>query len=443
MPYSSLESRFQQMAEFALQKASNHGAEASEIFISQEKGYSVSVNLGEVETLEHREEHSLIVTVYKEQRNGSASTTDLSDDAISKTIEKAYNFALNADEDPESGLADPQHLVEDYPDLSLFNHWELSPSEAIDIAAHCEAVGRAQDQRIVESEDVSVNTYDRFQIYANSNDFIGSYPSSYHSIGCGFIAKENNKMERNYEYTSARDSTDLEEANSIAQRAAERTVSRLGARKIKTQYCPVIFHAPVAKSLLHSFIKAVSGSSLYRRASFLLDHLGRSVFPEFIHLYQRPHLLKGIGSAPFDNEGVKTRDCDYVTNGVLTSYVLDSYSARKLDLDTTGNAGGVYNLFINHSKSDLKSLFQTMNVGFFVTELIGQGVNILTGDYSRGAAGFWIENGIIQHAVHEVTIAGNLKNMFQNIIAISDDVDHRGCIHTGSILINKIMVSGK
>ncbi len=443
MPYSSLEARFQRIAKFALQKATNQGAEASEVFVSQEKGYSVSVNLGEIETLEHREEHSLIVTVYKGQRNGSASTTDLSEDAISKAIEKAYTFALNASKDPESGLADPKHLAEDYPDLSLFNHWKLSLSEAVEIAAHCESVGRAQDQRIVESEDVSVNTYDRFQTYANSHDFIGSYPSSYHSIGCGFIAKENNMMERDYEYTSARDPNDLENVDSIAQRAAERTVSRLSARKIKTQYCPVIFHAPVAKSLLSSFIQAISGNSVYRQASFLLNHLGQSVFPEFICLYQRPHLLKGMGSAPFDNEGVKTKDCNYVTNGILTSYVLDSYSARKLGLETTGNAGGTYNLFINHNELDLKSLFQTMNTGFFVTELIGQGINILTGDYSRGASGFWIENGIIQHAVHEVTIAGNLKNMFQNIVAISNDVDHRGYIHTGSIWINKMMVSGK
>lgn len=437
------EKQLQQTVQRVLQRAKQQGADESEAYVSQEKGYAVTARSGEVETLEHHEQKSLLVTVYKGKRSGSASTTDLSDQAISKTVEKAYTFALHADEDPASGLADPSYLAKEYPDLSLFHPWKLSPSKAIDIAVHCEQVGREQDKRIIDSEDVGVCTYDGFRIYANSNDFFGAYSSSYHSIGCGLLAKENGAMERDYEYTSARDSEDLEDVSIIAKRTAEKALMRLNARKIKTQRCPVIFHAPVAKGLLNTFIQAISGRNLYQKSSFLLDCLGKPVFPEHIHLYQQPHKLKGMGSKPFDNEGVRTEDRDYIKAGILSSYVLGSYSARKLGLETTGNAGGVFNLFVSHSAHTLKELFQEMGQGLFVTELIGQGVNILTGDYSRGAVGFWIDHGEIQHAVHEITIAGNLKTMFNDIIAVGNDVDQRGNIHTGSIWLETMTVAGE
>ena len=437
------QAKLQQTIERVLQLAKQHGADASEAVISQEKGYSVTARSGDVETLEHHQEKSLLITIYKDKRSGSASTTDLSDSAVAKTVEKAYTFALNAGEDPDAGLADPCFLAKEHPDLSLFHHWPLTPAEAIDMAIHCEQVAREQDQRIVESENVSVSTYDGFRIYANSNHFIGAYPSSYHSISCGLVAKDDDLMERDYEYSAARDPKDLDDLIMVAKRAAEKTIMRLGARKIKTQHCPVIFHAPVAKGLLSAFTRAISGGNLYRKSSFLLDHLDKTIFPEHIHLHQQPHLLKGMGSAPFDNEGVKTEDRDYVRDGVLTSYALGSYSARKLDLETTGNAGGIYNLFVSYSDHSLKKLFEEMGCGLFVTELIGQGVNILTGNYSRGVVGYWIENGEIQHPVHEVTIAGNLKNMFKDIVAVGNDVDHRGNIHTGSIWLRQMTVAGE
>lgn len=430
-------------AQRVLELSKRQGADASEVLVTQDKGYSVTARNAEVETLEHHQEKSLYLTIYKGKRTGSASTTDLSDEAITKTVEKAYAFAKHAHEDPDCGLAEPDRLAKHYPDLSLHHPWGLTTNEAIELAVHCEQVGREQDARIKESEDVGVSTYEAFRVYANSNDFMGAYPTSYHSISCGLVAEGHSEKQRDYEYTAARDASDLDDFIVVAKRAAEKTLMRLDARKIKTQHCPVIFHAPVAKSLFNTFIRAISGSSLYRQSSFLLDHLGKQIFPEHIHLYQQPHLLKGIGSAPFDSEGVKTEDRDYVREGKLISYVLGSYSARKLDMETTGNAGGVYNLFVSHSDYNLKHLLKEMNEGFLVTELIGQGANILTGTYSRGAVGFWVQDGEIQHAVHEVTIAGNLKEMFRNIVAVGNDVDHRGNVHTGSVWLQEMTVAGE
>ncbi|MCB1827463.1 MAG: metalloprotease PmbA [Coxiellaceae bacterium] len=430
-------------AERVLLLAKRLGADASDVLVRQEKGFSVTALNGEAETLEHHQEKSLMVTVYKDQRSGSSSTSDLSEAAVSKAVNKAYTFALHAGEDPESGLADPDRLAKEPLDLSLFHPWSISPSEAIEIAIHCEAIGREQDKRIINSEGVGVNTYEAFKVLANSHGFMGYYPSSYHSVSCGLVAKDNGSMERDYEYTGARDAIDLDDPVVIAKRAAEKTLMRLNPRRIKTQRCPVIFHAPLAKGLLGAFLKAVSGSALYRKSTFLLDQLGKQVFPKHMHIYQKPHLQKGVGSAPFDGEGVLTADRDYVGEGVLQSYILGSYSARKLGMETTGNSGGVYNLFVSHGDRNLKKLFEEMGTGLFVTELIGQGVNILTGNYSRGAVGFWIDNGEIQHAVNGITIAGNLKDMFKGIIAIGNDVDRRGNINTGSIWVDAMTVAGE
>lgn len=423
--------------------AKRSGADSAETLLTEEQGFSVTARLGDVETLEHHQQKSLSVTVYQGHCSGSASTTDLSSEAIVKTVDKAIVFAQHASEDPYCGLADPEHLVDFFPDLLLFHHWDLAPNQAIERAVAVEQMGREQDQRIIASDGVGIRTFEGLRIYANSHGFLGSYPTSYHGVNCGLVAKEQDEMQRDYEYTAARDAKDLEDFVLVAKRAAEKTLMRLGAQKIKTQRCPVIFHAQIAKSLLSAFVSAISGGNLRRKVSFLLDHLDKPIFPEHIHLYQRPHLLKGMGSAPFDSEGVKTEDRDYVVDGILKSYVLGSYSARKLGLQTTGNAGGVFNLFVSHSDFSFKNLLQQMGTGFLVTELIGQGVNIMTGDYSRGAVGFWVDQGEIQHAVHEVTIAGNLKDMFHNLIAIGNDVDRRGNIHTGSIWIDSMMVAGE
>ncbi len=426
----------------ALHHAKRCGTDAAEIIATMENGFSVTARSGDVETLEHQQEKAFVVTVYQDKRCGTASTTDLSPGAVSATVDKACSFARYAGKDEYSGLADPDLLSHDYPDLKLFHHWSITPADAIDMAVHCEQVACEQDERITQSEGASVSTYDSFRIYANSDDFTGSYPISHHGISCSVIAESNGKMQRDYEYTSARHSEDLDDVVLVAKRAAEKTLLRLDAQQLTTQRCPVIYHAPVAKGLLHAFIRAISGGVLYRKSSFLLDHLGKTIFPKHMHIYQQPHVLRGMGSAPFDTEGVKTEDRDYVKDGVLTSYVLGSYSARKLGLQSTGNAGGVYNLFVSHSDHNLKKLFEEMGNGLFVTELIGQGVNIVTGDYSRGAVGFWIENGEIKHAVDEITIAGNLKEMFKNIVAVGNDIDHRGNIHTGSIWLQEMTVAG-
>jgi len=425
-----------------LRQAKRSGMDAAEVVVSEESGFSVTARSGDVETLEHHQEKSFVVTVYQDQRLGTASTTDLSPDALSVTVEKACAFARYAGQDKYSGLADPELLSHDYPDLALFHHWDISPEKAIEMAIHCEQVARDQDSRITQSEGSTVNTYDSFHFYGNSNDFIGGYPVSHHTISCGVIAGSGQEMQRDYEYTVARSHEDLDDVVLVAKRAAEKTLLKLDAQKITTRRCPVIFHVPAAKSLLRAFTSAISGGNLYRKTSFLLDHIDKKIFPDHVHIHQQPHMLRGMGSAPFDAEGVRTEDRDYVKEGVLTSYLLGSYSARKLGLQSTGNAGGIHNLFISHSEHNLKKLFEEMGTGLFVTELIGQGVNILTGDYSRGAAGFWIENGAIKHAVHEVTIAGNLKDMFKNIIAIANDIDHRSNIHTGSIWLQEMTVAG-
>jgi len=443
MNHPFLSEKLGHLLERALQYARRAGADAAEAVLSQERGFTVTARMGEVESLEHQQGNSVAVTVYDQHRMASASTTDLSITAIKKAVEKALAFARHANKDPDFGLADPDRLATTIPDLSLYHPWDITPEQAIETAIHCEEIGRQQDKRIICSEGVDLSTFKSIRVYANTHGFMGCYPKSYHSLSCGLVAKEKDEMQRDYEYTAARDPQDLQDPILVAKQAAEKTLLRLGAQKIKTQHCPVIFHAPIAKSLLSAFVQATSGRVLRQKASFLFDHLNQAIFPEHVHLYQRPHLLKGIGSAPFDQEGVKTEDRDYVIEGILSSYFLSSYSARKLGLQTTGNAGGPFNLFISHSDCSLEKLLRNMGSGFLVTELIGQGVNILTGDYSRGAAGFWVEQGKIQTAVHEVTVAGNLKEMLKNLVAVGNDIDHRGNIQTGSIWLDRMMIAGE
>ena len=425
-----------------LDEAKQQGASAAEANADVGQGLSVTVRLGEVETVEHNRDKGLAVTVYFGDRSGSASTSDFSDAAVRDTVRAACTIAKYTAADPFSGLADPELLARDIPDLDLYHPWPLTTEQAIDLARACETHAREHDKRIVNSEGATVGSHSGHGVYGNSNGFLGALASTRHSLSCAVVAQDAQGMQRDYWYTSARAAGDLISAEAVGVQAAVRTVRRLGARKLKTCQVPVIYEAPIASSLLSHFIGAIRGTSLYRRSSFLLDHVGKPVFAPHVHIFEQPHLRRGQGSAPFDNDGVATRARDIVRDGVLQGYVLDTYSARKLGLVTTGNAGGVHNLEIAAGALDLGGLLKQMQQGLLVTELIGFGVNNVTGDYSRGAAGFWVEHGEIQYPVEEITIAGNLKQMYRDLIAVGNDVDTRGNIRTGSILIGNMTVAG-
>lgn len=425
-----------------LKKAKALGADAAEAGISYESGLSATVRMGETETIEFNRDKTLEITVFKGKKKGSVSTSEIRKEAIESSIEAAFRIATYTEEDPCSGLADVENLAKQFPDLDLYYPWTVSPEQAVSWAKECEASARGFDTRITNSEGATFSTHSRYRVYGNTQGFLGAYPSTLHALYCTVIAKANDAMQRDYDYTIARDGHALDSRVAVGQNAALRTLRRLNARKIKTCESPVIFSAEIASGLLSSFIAAISGGNLYRKSSFLLDHLDKAVFPSFVHIQEDPHLLKGLGSAPFDNEGVVTRRRNIVEAGILKSYVLGSYSARKLGLKTTGNAGGVHNLMISHSEHDLPDLIQEMDTGLLVTELMGHGINLVTGDYSRGASGFWIENGEIQYPVQEITIAGNLKEMFANLVAVGNDIEHRSNILTGSLWIHKMTIAG-
>ncbi|QHG92381.1 metalloprotease PmbA [Coxiella endosymbiont of Amblyomma sculptum] len=415
-----------------------------EISVNINRGFSVGVRLGRVETIEHHQENSLNITVYHQQHVGSASISDLSLTKMKFAFDKACVISQFTQADRCTGLEDSREMAMNYPNLRLAHPWLSSPEEAINLAVKCETAARKYDFRIKNSDGVVVNTYNSFRIYTNSHEFLGYYPSTIHSISCSLVAEQYGQMQRDYDYTIARNPDKLLPINVLAQRVAEKTIHRLGAKKIRTRCCPIIFHAPIAKGLLKLFVSSIQGRNIYRKTSFLCDHLNRKIFPEFSSVYQEPHLLEEFGSMPFDRIGVKTKKMNFVQNGVLMHYVLDTYSARKLGMKTTGNSGGVFNLFITTGNKSLGDLFAEMQTGLFVTELMNQGVdNLLTGNYSRGAFGYWIENGMIQHPVEEIVISGNLREMFENIQAVANDVDHRGNIKTGSILIEQMTIAGK
>jgi PmbA protein len=426
-----------------LQQAKQRGASATEAGISVESGFSVNVRLGEVETIEHNRDKGLGVTVYFGQRKGSASTTDFSARAIADTVEAACNIARYTEADVYAGLADPELLARDIPDLDLFHPWHIDTAAAVELACECEQAARDSDVRITNSEGAYVSTHSGIRVYGTSQGFLADTASSHHSLGCTVIAQQGEDMQRDYWYSVSRLATQLEAATAIGKTAAQRAVQRLQARHIKTQQAPVIFTAEAARGLLGHFIRAISGGALYRKASFLLDMLGHTVFPPHITIDERPHLPRALGSTPFDNEGVATHARAIVNAGQLQSYVLDSYAARHLGLQTTGNAGGVHNLFVSDSGLDLQGLIQQMQRGILVTEVMGQGVNIVSGDYSRGATGFWVENGAIQYPIEEFTLAGNLKQIFANVVAIGNDIDRRGNINTGSWLIENMTIAGE
>ncbi len=430
------------MVQALLDEASNQGATSAEANVSSSSGLSAQVRMGELETIEHNRDRGLGITVYLGQRKGSASTSDFNPSAISETVRAACNIARYSEEDECAGLADAALMAKEMPDLDLYHPWEISVDQAVELGKSCEAAALTLDKRITNSEGASVNTHNGLHVYGNSHGFIGGYPSSRHSLSCSVIGQEGDNMQRDYWYTTDRVAESLESAEAVGKRAGERALARLGARKISTCETPVLFQAEVAVSLLRCLIGAVSGSSLYRKASFLLDQLGHKIFPGFVHIYEDPLIPRGLASASFDGDGVATRRKDLVQDGVLLSYILGSYSARKLGMQTTGNAGGVHNLFIEPGEHDLDGLIQKMGQGLLVTELIGHGVNLISGDYSRGAAGFWVENGEIQFPVEEITVAGNLKNIFHQLLAVGCDEERRGGIRTGSWLIGSMTVAG-
>jgi PmbA protein len=432
------------IVDFALSEAKKAGASQAEADVSLQKGLNVTVRLGEVETIEYQRDRGLGITVYFNQAKGSASSADLRPEAVREMVTKACSIARYTASDEFAGLADEQEMARSIPDLSLDHPWVMTPEEAIEIAKKCESVGMAVDSRLTNSEGASLSTHQGVRVYGNSHGFLAGYPSTSHSISCVLLAQEGADMQRDYWYSAARSPADLEPVEVIGRRAGERAVSRLGARQITTRKAPILFAADVARGFFGHLISAVHGSSQYRKSSFLLDSVGQAILPNFVQMQERPHLRSALASSPFDGEGVTTRDRDLIRDGVLQGYVLGSYSARKLGLRTTGNSGGIHNLIVSSSTGalTLPQLFARMGRGFYVTELMGQGVNGVTGDYSRGASGFWIENGAIAHGVHEVTIAGNLKAMYQGIQALGSDVDAQGAIRTGSVLVDEITIAG-
>jgi PmbA protein len=430
--------------ERALTEARTLGASQAEAAVSQDTGLSVGVRLGEVETLEHQRDRSMGITVYFGQRKGSASTADFSLDAVRATVAKACSIARFTAEDACAGLADAALMAKSPPNLDLAHPWNVTADRAIEIAKACEASALDFDPRINNSEGSSVSTHQGLHVYGNSHGFVGGYPTTSHTLSCVVLAGKGEDMQRDYWYSSSRDWQELESAEAIGRESARRTLARLEPRKLSTRRAPALFVPEIARGLIGHFTAAIRGSSQYRQSSFLLNAAGQRVFPEGFRVSERPHIPKAMGSAPFDDEGVATRPRELVEDGVLTGYILSSYSARKLGLETTGNAGGAHNLLVAaNATGGLAGMLERLGTGLMVTELMGQGINMVTGDYSRGAAGFWVEGGVIQYPVAEITIAGNLREMLSGIVAVGDDIDTRGNIRTGSILLKEMTIAGE
>lgn len=429
----------------ALESARRAGATQAEADASLQQGLSVSVRLGEVETVEYQRDRALGITVYFGHRKGSASTGDLSAQSVEDMVAKACAIARHTAEDECAGLADPALLQTEFRDLQLDFPWELPADAAVELARECEAAGRAVDARLSNSEGASVSSQRGVRVYGNTHGFLAGDCGTSHSLSCVLLAQSGEDMQRDYWYTSARDPRDLEAAELVGRRAGERAIARLGARRLSTGPAQVIFAPEVARGFIGHFVGAIRGSAQYRKATFLLGVAGERIFPEWVQMHERPHLLKGVASSNFDSEGVRTVDRELVRNGVVDGYLLGSYSARKLGLVSTGHAGGLHNLMVDASvdQPDQATLLRRMGRGLLVTELMGQGVNGVTGDYSRGATGFWIEGGEIAYPVHEVTIAGNLKNLFAGLQAIGSDVDARGGVRVGSIWIGEFTIAGE
>ncbi len=433
--------------EAAVAKALEMAAEKSdgaEVAISKTTGLSVSTRMCEVENVEFNSDGALGITVYRGQRKGSASTSDLSEKAIQQTVLAALDIAQYTSEDPFAGPAPKELMVKEIPDLDLFHPDTPDPDHAAQIAIAAEQKALSFSDKIKQSDGASYDSHYGIKVYGNSHGLLASYASSRHSTSCCVIGQgANGEMERDYSYTVARHKDDLWTPETVGLKAAEKTVSRLDARKLSTGKYPVMFAADVATGLIGHLVMAISGGNLYRKSSFLLDQLGEQVLPQWFNISERPHVLRGLASSPFDSEGVFTQDREIITDGVLATYLLTSYAARKMDMTPTGHAGGIHNWYIQSTGQDFEQMLKDLGTGLLVTEVMGQGVNIVTGDYSRGAAGFWIENGQIQFPVSEITIASNLKEMFKQIVAVGNDVETRSQIQTGSILLESMKVAGE
>lgn len=426
-----------------IEEAHRQGASACEVSVSIEQGLSTSVRQREVETVEFNRDQGFGITLYLGQRKGSASTTGSDEAAIRETVAAALAIAQHASEDTYAGLAAPELMAKDIPDLDLYHPWAISPDAAVEMALECEAAAFAADERIRNADGTTLNTHRGCRAYGNSNGFIGAFCSSRHSLSCVMIAEADGQMQRDYYYDVSRTAGELAAPQAIGRRAAERAVRRLGARPVPTCDVPVLFSAELATGLFGHFLSAISGSNLYRKSSYLEGALGQILFPEWLTLDERPHLPRGLASAAYDGDGLATYAKPFVENGQLVSYVLGTYSGRKLGMPSTANAGGVHNLFVSHGDEDQADLIRRMGRGLLVTELMGQGLNLVTGDYSRGAGGYWVENGEIQFPVQEVTIAGNLRDMFRQIVAVGCDTELRSSIRTGSVLIERMKVAGQ
>ncbi|MEY4363955.1 MAG: hypothetical protein RLZZ24_1307 [Pseudomonadota bacterium] len=444
--FSHSRAQFEDLADHALAHARRLGASDAGVEVSEGYGLSVSVRKGELENVERNRDKSLGVTVYLGHRRGNASTSDFSGEAIERTVQAAYDIARFTAEDPVAGLPDHADIATHHPELDLFHPWAVGSEEAAELALRCEHAALQTDKRITNSEGAAVSAQHSHFFSAHTHGFRGGYASSRHSISVAPIAGKGDDMQRDAWYSSMRSASELAAPEAVGRYAAERALSRLKARKIATTECPVLFESPVAAGLLGGFVQATSGGALYRKSTFLLDSLGKQVLAPHIDILEDPHVPRGKGSSPFDEEGVTTRARSVVEGGRVQGYFLSSYSARKLGMATTGNAGGSHNLEmrsrLTRPEDDLEAMLKKLGTGLFVIELMGQGVNYVTGDYSRGASGFWVENGEIAFPVQEITIAGNLKDMYQGIEAIGADVYNMGAKSVGSVLIQRMKVAG-
>ena len=436
------EQQLRDAVSLAIEIAQKAGAMA-EVGVTKSGGLSVSTRLQEIENVEFNNDGALGISVYVGQQKGNASTSDLTPEAIKNTVEAALAIAKYTSPDDCTGLADRELMAFDAPDLDLYHAAEIDVDKAVQLALDTEKAALEHDERIVNSEGASFNAHTGVRVYGNSHGMLQSYLSSRYSLSCSVIAEHQEQLERDYEYTVARDINQLAQPNWVGENAAQKAIARLQPQKLATQEAPVIFLNDVATGLISHLAAAISGGSLYRKASFLLDHLGKQVLPDWFEIVERPHLLRQLASTPFDSEGVRTQDMEIIRNGILQTYLLTSYSGRKLGMQSTGHAGGIHNWLVKpNSSGKLTALLRQMNRGLLVTEVMGQGVNLVTGDYSRGAAGFWVENGEIQYPVAEITIAGQLPDMLRNLVAVADDIEHRSNIQTGSVLLEKMKISG-
>jgi len=435
-------SEIQNIVDDTLKLAKSLGATGAEASMSKVQGISVGTRLKEVETLEFTNDGGLGIAVYVGNKKGSASTADLSKEALRLAVTKAIEIAKYTNEDACAGVADADLIATEFPDLDLYHPQALDAEYALEQALKCESAGLAYSDLIVNSEGAGYNANLGLKVYANTNGINAGYPSSRYSLSCVLIAEKDGDMQRDYAYTVSREADKLDSPEYVGLEAAKQTISRLGAQKIATCKVPVMFHRDIASGLFGHLISAVSGGSLYRKSSFLLDSIGTQIFPKWLSIHERPHLKRGLASSSFDNEGVQTYEMDIIKDGHLANYLLTSYSGRKLGLRSNGHAGGIHNCIVSDTGHSDAALLKEMGTGLLVTELMGQGVNIVNGDYSRGAAGFWVENGVIQYPVHEVTIAGNLKDIFRNIVAIGEQREARGALQTGSVLVSEMQVAG-